>query len=120
MAELCLVKVGAKVASWPILGRKFVILAIFFEIWSSNLFCSSFFIGIKGQTKWEVNWIQIDHFSLQKTIKMSISSKSHFAQVPFTKKPTITFFVNLSETFGINVNMGETFFLIFSLRSRTI
>ena len=42
MAELCPLKVGAKVASWPIFGYKLAILAIFFEIWTSNLFSPSF------------------------------------------------------------------------------
>ena len=51
MAELCPFKVGAKVASWPILGRK---SAAFFEIWTSNLPVIS--IDIKGQIKLEVNW----------------------------------------------------------------
>ena len=37
--ELCQFKVGAKVASWPIMGQQFAILATFFEIWTSKLFC---------------------------------------------------------------------------------
>ena len=31
------------------------------------------FIDIKGKPKLEVNWTQMDHFGLQKTIKMAIS-----------------------------------------------
>ena len=58
------------------------------------------------QTKLEVNWSQIDHFSLQKNTKIGDISKSDFAQVAITKKPTpLHFSTNMSETFKIEVNM---------------
>ena len=57
-------------------------------------------IYIKRQTKLEVNWTQIDHFSLQKNHKIGHISVSHFAQVSI-----LHFSMNLSETFRIDVNM---------------
>ena len=39
MTELCPFKAGAKVASWPISGRKLAFLATVFEILTLNLFC---------------------------------------------------------------------------------
>ena len=52
-------------------------------------------IDIKGQTELEVNWTQIDYFSLQKKQKNGHISKSHFAQVAITKKPTPPIFFHL-------------------------
>ena len=71
MAELCPFKVATKVASWPNLGWKLAIVATFLELRTSNLFCPSFQICFSHhiETKLEVNWTQIYHFSLSKTQK---------------------------------------------------
>ena len=65
MAELFPFKVGAKVASLPILIVPKI--SDFGHIfWDMNFkICFALSIDIKGQTKLEVNWSQIDHFSLQ-------------------------------------------------------
>ena len=77
-------KFGAKVRTWPIFGRKFAILATIFETWT---FLPIIVTDIKGQTKLEVNWTLIDHFSIQKPQKWPYL-KISFAQVSITKKPT--------------------------------
>ena len=59
----------------------------FFEIWTSIFFSPIININIKWQTQLKVNWTQIDHFGLQKTIKMDIL-KHDFGQVSVTKIPT--------------------------------
>ena len=54
MAELYPFKDWAKVASWPILGRKMASLArFFFEIWTSNLFFPSFALILMGKPSWK-------------------------------------------------------------------
>ena len=50
MAELCPFQVGAKVASWPILGWK---LVKFFETWTPNLVCPSFTLILRGKLSWK-------------------------------------------------------------------
>ena len=77
-------------------------------------------IDIQGQTNLEVNWTQIYHFALQPpkpTKNGHISWKSHFAftSIPFFILPvnhqkaySPTFFMDLSETFRIDVNMDFT------------
>ena len=103
MAELCPFKVGAKVASWPILGWKLAILAIFFEIiWTSNMFCPSFTLILRGnpnlRSQLDPNW----PLWSPETIKIAISQNDILA----TKIPTPpTFSIFLSEIFRINVNM---------------
>ena len=84
MAELCPFKVGAKVASWTILCRKLAIVAIFLRYGHQICFPISSIdikvLTIKGQTKLEVNWTQIDHLSLQKPQK--------WPYLKITQKPT--------------------------------
>ena len=41
------------------------------------------YINIKGKTRLEVNWTQIDHFGLQKNIKMAISQNAILANGQF-------------------------------------
>ena len=63
-------------------------------------------IDIKGQTKLEVNWTQIEHFSLRKNTKMAISQNPILPKLSITKKPNFPIFsMNWSETFRIDVNM---------------
>ena len=107
MAELCPFKAGEKVASWPILGQKLAVLAIFFEIWTSNLICLSFPMISRGQPSWKLIGPKLTVFA-SKNRKNGHISKSHFAQVSITKKLTPPrFFINLSETFRIVVNMAD-------------
>ena len=62
---------------------------------------------INGQTKLEVNWTQVDHFSLQKATKWP------YLKVPFCPSVNnqkaclllLHFSMNLSETLRIDVNM---------------
>ena len=69
---------------------KKAILAIFFEIWTSNLFCTSFKLILSQLI--EVNWTQVDYFKfILKTTKMAISQN-----VSITKIPTPPTFFNES------------------------
>ena len=62
-------------------------------------------IDIKGQTKLEDKWAQIDHFCLKKHNNGHIS-KCHFAQVSITEKLLLLHFsMNSSETFRIDENI---------------
>ena len=58
MAELCNLKVGAKVASWPYFGHIFWIMDFKFVL-------PTIHINIKGEAQLEVNWTQMDHFILK-------------------------------------------------------
>ena len=61
MAELCTLKFGAKVAYWPILGRK---LFTFFEIWTSTRYflfwamisICKILIYIDSESFRQINW----------------------------------------------------------------
>ena len=68
------------------------------------------YINIKGKTQLTVNWTHFDHFDHfdpQKNHKNGHISKRHFGEVSITKSLLLLhFFMNLSETFGINVNMN--------------
>ena len=54
---------------WPILDLKLAILAIFFKISTSNLFCLAFTFRLIGKP----NRNQNDYFSSRKATKMAIS-----------------------------------------------
>ena len=84
MAELCPFKVGAKVASWPILGRKLAILATFFILPVISIDIK------KGKPSWNSIGPKLTILASNKTTKNGHISKSHFAQVSFIKKPTPT------------------------------
>ena len=61
---------------------------------------------IEGQTKLEINWTQIDHFSLQKPTKMAISQIPILPKCQSPKSLLLLHFsMNLTETFRIDVNM---------------
>ena len=49
MIELCQLMSRLKSGIWPILGLKLAILATFFVISTSNLFCPRFTIGLIGK-----------------------------------------------------------------------
>ena len=49
MVELCPLMSRLKSGIWPILGLKLVILATFFKISASNLFCLVFTIRLIGK-----------------------------------------------------------------------
>ena len=49
MIELCPIMSRLKSGIWPILGLKLAILASFFKISSSNLFCTAFTIRLIGK-----------------------------------------------------------------------
>ena len=62
--------------------------------------------NVKWQTPLEVNWTQIDQLSLQKNTKMAISQNAILAKCQSSKSLLLLqFLMDLSETFGINVNM---------------
>ena len=99
MTELYQCKVGAKVASWPILGWKLAILAIFHVL---PIIC----INIWRQTPLEINWTQIAIFILLKPPKMSISQNSILAKCQSPKSLLLLHYsMSLFETFRINVNV---------------
>ena len=63
-------------------------------------------IDIKGQTKLEVNWTQINHFSLQKYTKMAISQNPILLKWRSPKSLLLlNFSIKIFETFRIDVNM---------------
>ena len=49
MIELCPLMSRLKSGIWPVLGLKLAILAIFFKISTSNLFCLAFTIRLIGK-----------------------------------------------------------------------
>ena len=49
MIELCQIMSRLKSGIWPILGLKLAILATFFKISTSNLFCPAFIIRLIGK-----------------------------------------------------------------------
>ena len=49
MIELCPLMSRLKSGIWPILGLKLAILATFFKILTSNLFCPAFTITLIGK-----------------------------------------------------------------------
>ena len=113
------VKIGKK---WPSyahlkLGKKWGTGLFWAENWpflplflryGRQICIAHYFHCTKGQTKIEVNWTQIDRFSLKKSIKMAIS---HNPILPNWKSPKslgtpgLNFSMNFSETFTINVKM---------------
>ena len=83
MAKLYPFKVAAKVASWPILSRILAILATFFDIWTSNLFCPSFTSILRGDPSYP-SWKSIGPkltILASKKLKNGHISKSHLALV---------------------------------------
>ena len=80
------------------------------QIWGKNGVLAYFGpkMGHFGHIFWDKDF-KFDHFSLQQTQKWPcIISKSHFAQVAISKKPTPpTFFHENSETFRIDVNVDQ-------------
>ena len=67
------------------------------------------YINVKGKIQLEVNWTQIDHFGLQNPIKMAISQNAILAKCQSPKSLLLLhFFINLSETVRIDVNMDFT------------
>ena len=50
MIELCQLMYRLKSCIWPVLGLKLAILATFFKISTSNLFCPVFTIKLIGKT----------------------------------------------------------------------
>ena len=49
MIELCRLMSRLKIGIWPVLGLKLAILATFFKISTSNLFCPAFTIRLIGK-----------------------------------------------------------------------
>ena len=106
MTELCPCKVGAKVASWPILDCELAILAIFIEIWTSNLFCPSFTLILRCKpneksirpklTIWDPKNHKNGHISKCQILAKFQSPKSLLL---------LHFSMNLSETFRIGINI---------------
>ena len=86
----------ARAAKWryPILGHKTAILATFFEIWTSNLFCPAFTLTLIYKPSLKSIRPKLAILSPKKTHQSGHISKPHFAQVSFTKKPTPPTFFN--------------------------
>ena len=105
MAELCQLKVVAKVVSWPIIGRK---LAIFLEIWTTNLFCPPFALILRDQPIWMSVGPKLTILSSKNT-KMAISQNVILAKRKLPKYLLLLYFsMNLTGTFRIDVNMDFT------------
>ena len=76
MTKLCSFKVTCQSDSGPVLGRKIGILALFFEIRTSNLFCPSFTSILMDYLIFKSigpNLVILSHRNLQKSTKMAIS-----------------------------------------------
>ena len=94
---------------WPILGHKMAILATFFEIWTSNLFCPLFTLILMYKPSLESIRPKSAILSLkrlQKLTKVAISQNPISPKCHSPKSLLLLYFsTNLSETFRINVNM---------------
>ena len=94
---------------WPILGHKMAILATFFEIWTSNLFCPLFTLILIYKPSLESirpKSAILFPKRLQKLTKVAISQNPISPKCHSPKSLLLLHFsTNLSETFRINVNM---------------
>ena len=94
---------------WPILGHKMAILATFFEIWTSNLFCPLFTLILIYKPRFESirpKSAILSPKKLQKLTKVAISQNPISPKCHSPKSLLLLHFsTNLSETFRINVNM---------------
>ena len=99
-------KVGAKVASWPILGRKLAILATFFEKWTSDSFFLSFPLILRGKPNWKSIGPKLTILASKKTTKMALSQNPTLPkwQSPWNSLLLQYVSTNLSETLKIDVN----------------
>ena len=94
---------------WPILGHKMAILATFFEISTSNLFCPLFTLILIYKPRFESirpKSAILSPKKLQKLTKVAISQNPISPKCHSPKSLLLLHFsTNLSETFRINVNM---------------
>ena len=101
----------ARAAKWryPILGHKTAILATFFEIWTSNLFCPAFTLTLIYKPSLKSIRPKLAILSqkkLQKLTKVAISQNPILPKCHSPKSLLLLHFsMNLSETFRIDVNM---------------
>ena len=81
------------------------ILAMFFEIWTANLFCPSFTLILRGKPNWELIGPNLTILA-SKATKMAMSQNAFFAKCQSPKSLLLLHFsIYLSETFKICVNV---------------